>query len=102
MRFLLLVIPLLVLACDKNGESDLRVEISGTVKFIALEGGFYGIEDDEGMHYDPINLDEQFMQNGLRVRIKGRIEPSIGTVHMWGYSLIINDIEEETWSVDFY
>ncbi|NUM80631.1 hypothetical protein HUU42_07455 [bacterium] len=102
MRVFLAILALTLFACDKNDESDKQVALSGTVKFIALEGGFYGIEGDDGVHYDPIDFDERFKQDGLRVRVKGRIDPSIGTIHMWGYSLIITHIEEETWPVDFY
>ncbi|MBX7153053.1 hypothetical protein K1X84_15605 [bacterium] len=100
MRFFL--IPLLFLtlfACDNNDENN--VKKAGTIKFIELEGGFYGIAGDDSVKYDPVNLNEQFMQDGLRVRFKGYIDHSVGTVHMWGYSLIITNMEIETWPVDF-
>ena len=32
------------------------VEGSGTITYINLEGGFYGIVADDGEHYVPINL----------------------------------------------
>lgn len=33
---------------------------TGTVKYIDLEGGFFGIIGDSGKNYDPINLSEEF------------------------------------------
>ncbi|MBI4711867.1 MAG: hypothetical protein HY762_00960 [Planctomycetes bacterium] len=45
--------------CDKgdsNSSSGAFLSEIGTVRFIDIEGGFYGINGDTGQNYDPINL----------------------------------------------
>ena len=44
----------------------------GTVRYLELEGGFYGIVIDSGAKYLPLNLDEAFQQDSMRVRVKVR------------------------------
>ena len=56
---------------------------TGTVKYIPLEGGFYGIITDKGDRYLPINLPEEFKQDGLKVEFKARLK-KIVTIHGWG------------------
>ena len=57
---------------DKN-----IVEGNGTITYINLEGGFYGIVADDGEHYVPINLPSEFKVDGLRVRFKGKIRDDL-------------------------
>jgi len=63
-----------------------RTEISGTgtVRFITLEGGFYGIVADDGLHYDPINLGRELHEDGIRIRFKAEKRKDLASVHMWG------------------
>ncbi|MBI4101636.1 MAG: hypothetical protein HY443_01580 [Candidatus Nealsonbacteria bacterium] len=56
----------------------------GTVRFVDLERGFYGIEGDDGKKYDPINLAPEFQQNGLRVEISAKERKDVASIHMWG------------------
>lgn len=66
-----------------NTEDD-SLEIVGTVSYVELEGGFFGIVGDDGARYDPINLDESFAIAGLRVKAKIRLRPDLMGFHMWG------------------
>jgi hypothetical protein len=67
---------------------------TGTVKYINLEGGFYGIVGDDGQSYDPINLASDFQQDGLRIRFEARTRSDLANVHMWGTLIEIISIEE--------
>ncbi|MGH7726858.1 MAG: hypothetical protein ACREOU_15645 [Candidatus Eiseniibacteriota bacterium] len=60
------------------------VEGTGTVRHQDLSGGFFGIVSDDGKQYDPVNLAEEFRQDGLRVRFRGRILRDQASIHMWG------------------
>lgn len=60
------------------------VEGSGTITYINLEGGFYGIVADDGEHYVPINLPQEFKVDGLRVRFKGKIRDDLVSIYMCG------------------
>ena len=87
--FIFLAILFFFVSCN---ESD---EIAGTgyVRFINLEGGFYGIISDNGNNYLPQNLKDEFKQDSLHVSFKGIItdEP---TVQQWGRTIMLTKIEK--------
>lgn len=56
----------------------------GTIRYIGIEAGFYGIVGDNGEHYDPINLHSDFKKDGLRVKYVLRPRPDLMNFHMWG------------------
>ena len=57
---------------------------NGMVRYVELEGGFYGIITDSGEHYEPLNLPGEFRVDSLGVYFEGKILHGIGTCHMWG------------------
>ena len=69
----------------KSNESDDDL-ISGTGKivFLDFEGGFFGIKADDGSHYDPINLPNEFKIDGLLIEFKAKILHDAISFHMWG------------------
>jgi hypothetical protein len=69
------------------------VNVEGTVTYVDLEGGFYGIEGDDGNRYNPVNLDQAYAEDGLRVRISGEVRTDVATAQMWGQPLEIEQIE---------
>ena len=58
--------------------------VTGTVRYIDVEGGFYGIVTDDGKKLDPVNLPQEFRKDGLRIR--ARVEPLQDrvSIRMWG------------------
>jgi hypothetical protein len=68
-------------------------EITGTVRFMDLEGGFYGIITDDGARLDPMDLPAQFRQDGLRVRARVEPVPDAVTFRMWGTVVRVLSIE---------
>lgn len=78
---------------EGRGTEDI-ISGTGTVKFIDLEGGFYGIVGDDGKKYDPTNLDQQFKEDGLRVRFEAKIRRDIASIHMWGTIIELTKIEK--------
>lgn len=67
---------------------------TGTVTFVNLEGGFYGIIADSGIQYDPTFLDRDFEQDKLRVKFEGRIRADLVNIHQWGTILELTRIEK--------
>ena len=60
---------------------------TGTIRYLDIEGGFYGIVADDGNDYDPINLSSDFsdfQEDGLRVTFEGRVRDDLDSLHMWG------------------
>jgi len=78
---------------DKGRDKDI-ISGTGTIKYIDLEGGFYGIIADNGERYDPINLNQEFQVDGLRVRFEAKIRDDIVGIHMWGVLIEILKIEK--------
>lgn len=64
----------------------------GTVKFVELEGGFWGIIGNDGKHYDPINLSDEFKVENLRVYFEYKIVEDQVSFHMWGLLTEITEI----------
>lgn len=65
---------------------------TGEVKFLNLEGGFYGIVTSSGKKLLPMNLPKEFAQNGAVIRVKGK-EKNIMTIQQWGTPFEITDVE---------
>ena len=69
------------------------MEIKGTVKYIDLEIGFWGIEATNGEKYIPVNMPEQLKNQGREVEITAELTPDIAGVHMWGTYIKILSFE---------
>ena len=65
---------------------------TGTIQYIDLEGGFYGIVDDDGDKYDPVNLQDEFQEDGLRVKFSFKILTNTVSTHMWGTLIELTEI----------
>ena len=66
-------------------------KFSGVVKFIELEGGFYGIIGDNGINYNPVNLPKEFQENFLKVEGEASVFDGM-SFHMWGKLIQIENI----------
>lgn len=102
---LLLLITFLIMAtfivsCSKNdGNKNTNIQSNGevisskgTIKFVKLEGGFFGILTDDGIKYKPVNLPESFQKDGHRVKFKGKLNTELMGIHMWGKLIDIKEI----------
>ncbi|MCD6192352.1 MAG: hypothetical protein J7L26_02650, partial [Candidatus Aminicenantes bacterium] len=90
-------IVVLVLAPHFIGWGDFQggkeiISTNGTIKYVSLEGGFYGIETDKGEKYLPLNLPEEFKKDGLRVWFKAKLK-RVTTIYMWGEPVEILEIK---------
>lgn len=71
-----------------------EIESNGKVVYVDLEGGFYGIVADNGQKYKPVNLDEEFKEDGLFIHFKARAAQNQTNIHMWGKLIYILEIEK--------
>jgi hypothetical protein len=69
------------------------VVIAAVVRWIPVEGGFFGLVARDGAKYLPLNLPEGFRRDGLSVRVRGRLREEAVTAYMWGRPLMIHVIE---------
>ena len=103
MRLLLSVFLMMALfaGCKTTAEQPPAEEMSvpmedgimATVKYIDLEGGFYGIVSDDGESYMPLELADEYKQDGLRVIFKMRPVKGVMTTTMWGKTVEITQID---------
>jgi hypothetical protein len=75
------------------------IAATGTIRYVDLEGGFYGITVDKGKKYGtvdfyPINLADQHKVNNSMVRFTGVPQRDIVTTAMWGIPIRIIDMEK--------
>ena len=68
------------------------ISANGTIEYIPLEGGFYGIVTDEGEKYLPLNLPGEFKKDGLRIWFKAKPK-KIVTSQIWGKPIEILEIK---------
>jgi len=73
-------------------ETSFEISSTGTITYIDLEGGFYGLVTSDGVKYLPLDLPDEFKQDGLKVDFSGVIDPDIMTIQMWGQPLKILSI----------
>ena len=57
---------------------------TGMIVYNDFEGGFYGIVTSDGAQYYPLNLPDEYHENGLPVTFTGTIETGVGTTVQWG------------------
>jgi hypothetical protein len=69
--------------------------LTGTVKHLRFEGGFYGIVGSDGAKYDPVNLPKEFQKDGLQVRFQVKEKKGMMGIHMWGKIVEIVKIEHD-------
>ena len=71
----------------------------GTVTYIDLEGGFYGIITDEGTQLRPTSLPAEFRVDGQRVRFTAQTVGEQAGIFMWGRPVKLIDIQPVTESI---
>lgn len=69
------------------------IEGTGTIIYLDLEGGFYGIVTSTD-HFDPINLPSKFTKDSLRVKFKAKIRKDLVSIHMWGILIELISIKK--------
>jgi len=93
-KSILFVIIVLLFFCCENPNSSQTFEIRGTISYIQLEGSFYGIITDDGKNLDPINLADEYKQNGLKVWLIYKEREDLASYHMWGTLIEIVKIQK--------
>jgi len=89
----LVVLAALPMFVSAGCSASCRFQGTGTVIFLEMEGGFYGIRADSGEHYRPVDLPETFASHGLRVRFCAEPLPGVVGIHMWGTPVTLREID---------
>jgi hypothetical protein len=76
------------------GKVDLKqLSFTATVKYMNLEGGFFGLVSKEGKHWLPMNLKKKFQQHGAIIKVTGSPLNDVMTIQQWGTPFSITHIE---------
>lgn len=86
-----ILLALISISCSTDFGDDFVA--TGTIVYVSLEGGFYGIKGDDGKAYDPLNLPAEYQKNGLRVRFEAKELKNLASFHMWGVIITIVHIQ---------
>jgi hypothetical protein len=68
------------------------LSFSGQVIRVELEGGFFGLEDEQGRHYLPDRIPEELKKDGQEVQVEAHPAPPSVGFRMWGERIIIDEI----------
>ena len=68
-------------------------EITGTLLYKDLEGGFYGFDGDNGNKYTLRNLAPEYKKNGIKLHVRGRIREDIMTFTQYGSVFEVEDVK---------
>ena len=61
------------------------IQVIGTVRYFALEGGFWAVRGDDGVTYEPNNgLAPEFRRENLQVTLVAKVRNDLGGIHMVG------------------
>jgi len=71
-----------------------QVEGVGTIIYIRIEAGFYGIVAGTDGRWDPINLPAGYMQDGLRVKFQAKLRKDLADTHAWGTLVELTSISK--------
>ena len=93
-KYNLLVLAFAVLFITYSGCIKVSLENTGTIKYVNIEGGFYGIVSDNGQKLDPVNLKKEFKKDGLRVKFVYSLKKGGLNIHQWGKIIEIISIRK--------
>lgn len=65
--------------------------VKGTVLYIDLSGGFWGVEDSNGQQWRPEKMPKALQKKGLKVELNCLVSKKTMSIFMWGTAIqIIN------------
>lgn len=85
--------PVEIVAPEPIETEPETITILGFIKYVELEGGFFGIMTEDGTKYFPEYLEQDFKQDGLGVRVQAKPQEQILGIQMWGTPIEIIKIE---------
>jgi len=72
---------------------EMTVWKKATVKYMQLEGGFYGLITENGQKLLPMGLPKAFQQDGAVVNVLGKVKKDVMTFQQWGTPFEITEIK---------
>jgi len=89
---IVLIAALLAGGCTDTGETDGFIEGAGTISRLENDGDTYIIEMEDGTRYAPVNLEEDYRSDGMKVYFRGVILTDAGAPGSPGIPVEIREI----------
>ena len=70
-----------------------KKKITGKITYQNLETGFWGIIDEDGNHWRPVEMPEQLKHDGRRVTVTIKEVEEEASIFMWGTPVKILSFE---------
>ena len=93
LRALPLAVLVLASGCSLVGPDASAIAFDGSVTYVTIEGGAWVLAGDDGVTYQPLNLPESFVEEGLRVRVEAEARDDLASFLMVGPIVEIERIE---------
>lgn len=77
---------------EKNDTQEKQLWLKGTVKYLPMEGGFFGIVTEQGKKLNPINLGHEFRQEGAMIKFKGSYKQDMISFQQWGELFHLSEV----------
>lgn len=65
----------------------------GTVQYIEVEGGFFGIVTKNGGKFLPMNMDKSAQKHGSIIKFKGVVLKDMHTIQQWGTPIKLSEVK---------
>lgn len=77
-----------------SNEDTNKIETTGTIQFVDVEGGCWKITTNNGIDYQPTNLNDKYKQNGTIVKFEGELVSNVSSTCQVGTLIKLSDIEK--------
>ncbi|MFA3789825.1 hypothetical protein AB6T38_01775 [Aliiglaciecola sp. SL4] len=75
-------------------EEPEMLTITGTIVYKGMEGGFFGLDANDGKKYMPRGMNKEMLKNGMIVQVKGYILTDVLTFQQYGQVLKVVEATE--------
>jgi hypothetical protein len=65
--------------------------VKGTVLYVELSGGFWGVEDSNGQQWRPEKMPKALQKKGMFVELDCLVSKKTMSIFMWGTTIQITD-----------
>lgn len=69
------------------------MKINGIIRYIDLEGGFWGVRGDSGEKYIPVEMPDSLKKEGQAVALTAETVKDAAGLHQWGTYIRILSFE---------
>lgn len=78
---------------DEEPPVEPDYQYQGTVTYIGLEGGFYGVITKSGKKLLPMDLDKKYFQDGAIIQFNGKAAEGMMTIQQWGTPFNFSEVK---------